>query len=446
MSRRETPPGPTCPDCGVALESTGPSAGAGDAQPMRCPRCGNAFRARPRVGNPSRAPRRPIGGLTLFCRSQVLRTVLLVYRLGLGLGTAALLVCGGFVPVIRGWLDDSVSSWGGLVVAILGGVSIRHGRVDPDADFGPILRAERGPSPLRHPGRGGDPARSSPAGAGPARVPPLLRRGGLGPVAGLAARPPAALRPGESANSARSWRMSWPTWPGGMPPGRPAWSGRWRSWIGRWTTPPRPPGGRSGGGPWLAGESPPRCSGRSPRGRKPRADRLSASIAGGRDAASALVKVALIQPLFRELLAVLDIEDPATANLYATFRRFWEQLPGPLVDAMRLRLLTITEAVDHSPHPPLADRVAQLHGLPRPAGHTGRSRPGGDPPGRRRMDRADAPRSPLQLAPDRAHRLPLAGHLTRPRNGRVDHLLNPTDLEKQPFREQPCRLGNRMRK
>ncbi len=103
-------------------------------------------------------------------------------------------------------------------------------------------------------------------------------------------------------------------------------------------------------------------------GQEARADRSSASIAGGRDAASALVKVALVQPLFRELLAVFDLEDPDSKNLYATFRWFWERLPAPLVESMRMKLLTTTEPVDHSPHPPLADRVALLMSYPdRPA-------------------------------------------------------------------------------
>ena len=99
-------------------------------------------------------------------------------------------------------------------------------------------------------------------------------------------------------------------------------------------------------------------------GQEARADRCSATVAGGRDAASALVKVALVQPLFREVLAIVDIEDPTAANLYATFRKFWERLPDPLVAAMRLKLLTTIEAVDQSPHPPLADRVARLLAYP----------------------------------------------------------------------------------
>jgi hypothetical protein len=48
---------------------------------------------------------------------------------------------------------------------------------------------------------------------------------------------------------------------------------------------------------------------------------LAAAIAGGSAAASALVKVALVQPLFRE---VLEHYDPASSedNLYAFFRAF----------------------------------------------------------------------------------------------------------------------------
>ena len=72
-------------------------------------------------------------------------------------------------------------------------------------------------------------------------------------------------------------------------------------------------------------------------GQEARADRSAAVFSGGRAAASALIKVALVQPLFRELLGILDISNPNTHNLYASFRIFWDRLPGPLIDSMRMK-------------------------------------------------------------------------------------------------------------
>ncbi len=101
-------------------------------------------------------------------------------------------------------------------------------------------------------------------------------------------------------------------------------------------------------------------------GQEARADRLAALIAGGGAAASALVKVAMVQPLFREVLAYYD---PASAetNLYAFFRAFWYRLPAEIHSTMRMRILT-TEAGGHDPaHPPLPDRLARLQSYPDPA-------------------------------------------------------------------------------
>ena len=44
------------------------------------------------------------------------------------------------------------------------------------------------------------------------------------------------------------------------------------------------------------------------RGQEARADRCAAAIAGGSAASSALVKVAVVQPLFREVLAIVRPE------------------------------------------------------------------------------------------------------------------------------------------
>jgi Zn-dependent protease with chaperone function len=113
------------------------------------------------------------------------------------------------------------------------------------------------------------------------------------------------------------------------------------------------------------------------RGQEARADRASAAIAGGRAAASALIKVALVQPIFRELLVQHDPDRSGGQNLYATFRALWDRLPEPLLEAMRLRLLVEVRSSCDSPHPPIADRVAMIQGY---------------------ADRVDGPLDPLSAA------------------------------------------------
>ena len=56
------------------------------------------------------------------------------------------------------------------------------------------------------------------------------------------------------------------------------------------------------------------------RGQEARADRMAAIIAGGGAAALALVKVAVVQPLFREVLERYDPTDPDFPNLYVFLR------------------------------------------------------------------------------------------------------------------------------
>ncbi len=285
-----------------------------------------------------------------------------VYRLGLGLGTVVLLILGGFVPVLRGWLDDSVSSWSDLV-ATLGGISIKLDSADPDADFGPILKRSEAPRLFD--------ILADLAAQLDIRPPEEVRLAFL-PCCGVVAwRRSRALLLGlpllpvldvqelrailahELAHLAR---------------GDATWSARLIRSVEILDRALDDPDSRTWGPLrwWALGCRRVALDLLKPiaRGQEARADRRSAAIAGGRNASSALVKVALVQPLFRELLEVLDIEDASSRNLYATFRLFWERLPEPLVDAMRMRILTSTESPVQSPHPPLADRVAQLQSYP----------------------------------------------------------------------------------
>jgi Zn-dependent protease with chaperone function len=100
------------------------------------------------------------------------------------------------------------------------------------------------------------------------------------------------------------------------------------------------------------------------RGQEARADRCAATIAGGDAAASALVKVALVQPLFREVLEHYDPTDPNLPNLYAFFREFWLRLPDSLHTAMRLSLLAGKQQTVEGAHPPLPDRLTVVQSYP----------------------------------------------------------------------------------
>jgi Zn-dependent protease with chaperone function len=111
------------------------------------------------------------------------------------------------------------------------------------------------------------------------------------------------------------------------------------------------------------------------RGQEARADRCSAAVAGGSAAASALVKVAVVQPLFRELLKAYDPEDLVDSNLYAFFRAFWYRLPADVHSAMRLSVLTNRASAFDPAHPPLPDRIASLQSFPDPASLNGDGAP-----------------------------------------------------------------------
>ena len=87
-------------------------------------------------------------------------------------------------------------------------------------------------------------------------------------------------------------------------------------------------------------------------------------IAGGGAASSALVKVAIVQPLFREVLSAYDPNQASSSNLYAFFRSFWYRLPADFHSAMRLNVLASTRDAADPTHPPLPDRVASLQAYP----------------------------------------------------------------------------------
>ena len=333
---------------------------------MACPTCGGTFRARPQtigVDLPSsHAPKPLVGWISLLLRGGALRMMPSVYSAGLWVGASTMIVLGGFVLLIRRWLDDSVGGTGGFVASV-GGVRIAPRSRDPDADLGPDLRRGRSARAVRR-GRGGCPtARGQAARGDPPGLPALLRGGRLAKFPGLVVglchllhvldRRRASGGPGSRAGSPG---------PRAMPPGRPARSGSSRSWAARSTRP-----GRPAWGPlrvWaitcrgLAGVAR-RADREGPGGSGPTACRQRSPGVGV--AASALIKVALVQPLFREVLG--HITTP-TAWLRATSTRpsglSGTACPAPLLESMRLKLLTRVETSGDSPHPPLPDRVATI--------------------------------------------------------------------------------------
>ncbi len=141
------------------------------------------------------------------------------------------------------------------------------------------------------------------------------------------------------------------------------------------------------------------------RGQEARADRMAAIIAGGGAAALALVKVAVVQPLFREVLERYDPTDPDFPNLYAFFWTFWYRLPVESVSAMRLQVLTSQHGTHDPAHPPPARSSRADPGVCRPGLRQRRHSASHHLPGRPRDLRADAPQPALRPTQHRAHRL-----------------------------------------
>ena len=112
------------------------------------------------------------------------------------------------------------------------------------------------------------------------------------------------------------------------------------------------------------------CLGPVVRGQESRADRLAASIVGGDAVASALVKTAMVQPLFREVLCSYEMKSDALPNLYALFRQFWGHLPESLLTAMRHQILSSNNGPTDPAHPDLMDRIAAVQAYPTRASGT----------------------------------------------------------------------------
>ncbi|MDR3639433.1 MAG: M48 family metalloprotease [Isosphaeraceae bacterium] len=345
---------------------------------MCCPGCGETYRARRRDSSSElpvhRAPEPPpASSFALFWRGVALRCLEGLFYTGTALGSVCLLAFGGVFRVGKGWLRDEVAGWSDIV-ATLGGVWVVTETRDPDADIGPMLARVDAPSlftavdevarrlNVKSPGQirvtylpccgvvAWEGSRALILGL------PLLRVLTHAELRAILAHELAHLARGDATRAARSARFV-----EGL--GRALERsenhthgplGALASVCHRWSS---------------------QLIGPIARGQEARADRFAAAIAGGSAAASALVKVALVQPLFKEVLEHYDPTDPDAPNLYAFFRAFWYRLPPEVHTAMRLQALTNTDESNDPAHPPLPDRLALLQAYPDPATPNGDGHP-----------------------------------------------------------------------
>src|SRR5262245_50101286 len=374
-----------CPDCATELEGARGVAGA--PRVARCPRCGSLVRIDDRGGRAGhdatgpahRSP--PLSSLRLAWHNWMLRLIERLYWLGTFAGTIVFLTAGGMVPVVRGWLRNQIDDWSDLVAA-LGGVWFRAESQNPDSDLGPVLARVDAPQlfttidtvgrrlGVKPPGQvrltylpccgivAGGRSRALIIGL------PLFRVLTQGELRSIVAHELAHLARGDATHSARSARFV-EALDQAVERDRAVLRGPLGAWArfclreSSWLIEP------------VA------------RSQESRADRLAAAIAGGSTAASALVKVAVVQPLFRELLAAYDPSDAGASNLYALFRAFSYRLPPEVHTAMRLNVLTRRHDSSDPAHPPLPDRIASLQSYPDPVSHNGDAHPAttflGDP-------------------------------------------------------------------
>jgi Zn-dependent protease with chaperone function len=287
-----------------------------------------------------------------------------VYRLGVLIGSTALFLLGGFVPVVGGWLRDEIESWTDVVEA-LGGVWGTIATQDPDGDLGPVLARADAPQlfemirtvakrlGVRPPGQvrltylpccgvvawNRDRSRALIIGL------PLLRVLSQAELRAVIAHELAHLARGDATRAARSARFV-----EGLERAVDRVGDQLRGPLGLWAE-----ACLRWGSALIA---PVAC------GQEARADRSAAVIAGGGPAAGALVKVAMVQPLFREVLEHYDPTSPDAPNLYTFFRNFWYRLPAEFQTAMRVRILTGRDGAQDPAHPPLPDRLARLQSYP----------------------------------------------------------------------------------
>jgi len=315
----------------------------------------------------------PLGGFVLVWRNWMLRLLERMYWIGTFTGSLILLVFGGFIPVTRGWLNNEVDGWSDVVGA-LGGVWFAVDTKDPDSDLGPVLARVDAPllfSTIEKVGRrvGVKPPSQvrltylpccGVVAWGRSRALliglPLFRVLTQGELRAIVAHELAHLARGDATAAARSARFV-----EGLELAVGRNGRRVRGPLGAWAR------FCLREASWLIEPV--------ARGQEARADRCAAAIAGGSAAASALVKVAVVQPLFREVLESYDPNNSGEMSLYAFFRAFWYRLPAEVHTAMRLSVLTSRHGSHDPAHPPLPDRIASLQAYSDPASVNGDGQP-----------------------------------------------------------------------
>jgi Zn-dependent protease with chaperone function len=367
-----------CPECESELDHHDDRARAGIVQ-SHCPQCGAGTapalpaRAAARTADRAPSPAAPLGGFVLVWRNWVLRLLARLYWTVTFIGSLVLLLCGGFVPVARGWLRDEINGWSDVVGA-LGGVWFAVETNDPDSDLGPVLARVDAPllfSTIDKVGRrlGVKPPSQvrltylpccGVVAWGRSRALliglPLFRVLTQGELRAILGHELAHLARGDATAAARSARFVETLEQAVERNGR-----RVRGPLGAWARYCLHEAS------WLIEPV--------ARGQEARADRSAAVIAGGSAAASALVKVAIVQPLFREVLSAYNPNNSGEMNLYAFFRAFWYRLPADVHTAMRLSVLTSRHGNHDPAHPPLPDRIALLQAYPDPASLNGDGQP-----------------------------------------------------------------------
>ncbi|APW62328.1 M48 family metallopeptidase [Paludisphaera borealis] len=360
-----------CPDCAAGLEPVDSVVDADEPSRFTCPLCRGVFRVERVRPEPSRKPGpshlapplapSPVGSLKLVWRALVLWILEKLFWSVNLVGAIVFLLLGGFVPVLGGWLRNEVESWAD-VVETLGGVWFRSETNDPDADLGPVLA--RVDAPLLFAAIDVVSRRLGVKPPGQVRLTylpccgvvawrrsqalliglPLLRVLTQAELRAILAHELAHLACGDATRAARLARFVQ-----GLELAVEHRADRLYGPLGAWARYCLHEAS------WLIEPV--------AWGQEARADRLAALIAGGGAAASALVKVAMVQPLFRE---VLEYYDPVSAetNLYAFFRIFWFRLPAEIRSAMRMRILTTNTGGRDPAHPPLPDRLALLQSYP----------------------------------------------------------------------------------
>lgn len=376
----------TCPRCGGTLIAARDGTRAtGIDTPLRCERCGTRFLIRLREQNAEvstapepaadepiwDAPRAPSGrvpfeaprGFGLAWRRGILDLQRWVYPLGTGIGAAAMFGLGGFVPVLARWMRNDQRLSVAMMVETLGGAWAGNDTSNPDTNLGPILRrndapglfaeldeitrrlGSRLPQPVRLtylPCCGvvacGRRERALLVGL------PLIGTLTHGELRAVLAHELSHWARGDASRAMRSSQF-----------GEQIGSSMRRAQrdAGRWLR----HGPLAG---WARLNHRIAASLQAPiaHGQELRADRAAAAIAGGDVAASALMKVALLQPLFREALRHIESLGADAPCVYTFFRRFWDTLPADTVTRLRHGLFTQRHAEIDPAHPALLDRIA----------------------------------------------------------------------------------------